>query len=133
MSLIQAYCVPSPRVQVLKYKPYITILDHKTARNDGYIQLSFQCVKGSNAKVRVVNARFSFHYRLINKKWMIIEHHNSAVPAQPAGLKSATTFTTADYPGGWVFEPIPDVCAAAAPAVAEAEAAPEVAEGGESR
>jgi hypothetical protein len=112
---------------VLKYKPYITILDRRWARNDGYIQLSFNCTAAPDATVRTVNARFSFHYRLINKKWMIIEHHNSVVPTQPAQLENATTFTTGP---DWDFKPLPDVCAPP-PAVAEPAAA--VLEGGEAR
>jgi len=28
-------------------------------------------------------ARFSFVYRLVNSRWMIVDHHSSAVPAAP--------------------------------------------------
>lgn len=57
-------------------------------KNDGYYTVSFSTPEGT----RVTKARYVFVYkRSGNGKWEIIDHHSSAMPVAPAGLKPATT------------------------------------------
>lgn len=37
-----------------------------------------------------VDARFTFHFRREADGWKIVEHHSSAMPSAPAGLKAVS-------------------------------------------
>lgn len=42
---------------------------------------------GADGKMTETRARFTFAYRRENGKWVMIEHHSSAMPKAPPGLK----------------------------------------------
>lgn len=76
-----------PNLKVTDYKPYIRLYGD-IAINDGYYTVHF----GSGADAKVTKARYVFVYkRAANGKWEIIDHHSSAMPTAPAGLKPALT------------------------------------------
>ena len=69
------------------YKPFIRLYGD-IAINDGYYTVSFDAPDGK----KVTKARYVFVYKKgAGGKWEIIDHHSSAMPAAPAGLKPATT------------------------------------------
>lgn len=69
------------------YKPYVRMYGD-IAINDGYYTVSFSSPEGT----KVTKARYVFVYkRAGNGKWEIVDHHSSAMPVAPAGLKPATT------------------------------------------
>jgi hypothetical protein len=79
-----------PNLKVTDYKPYIRLYaDGEIAINDGYYTVHFDSPQGT----KVTKARYVFVYKRheTTGKWEIIDHHSSAMPVAPAGLKPALT------------------------------------------
>ena len=80
-----------PNLKVSDYKPYIRLYgeNNEIAINDGYYTVSFDSPEGT----KVTKARYVFVYKRNEARntWEIIDHHSSAMPTAPAGLKPATT------------------------------------------
>ncbi|EKU21634.1 putative protein conserved in bacteria with a cystatin-like fold containing protein [Nannochloropsis gaditana CCMP526] len=77
-----------PNLKVSDYKPYIRVYGD-IALNDGYYTVTFDSPEGK----KVTKARYVFVYKRdeASGAWEIIDHHSSAMPVAPAGLKKATT------------------------------------------
>lgn len=68
------------------YKPVIRVYDN-VAINSGYYTFTYE---GKGGKKKVVPARYTFVYQKGNDgKWLIVDHHSSAIPKAPQGLKAA--------------------------------------------
>ena len=74
-----------PNLSAKDYIPTIRVYDD-IAINSCYS--TFMFTSGPGAVVEVP-ARYTFVYRKINGKWMIVEHHSSGIPTAPAGLPAA--------------------------------------------
>jgi uncharacterized protein (TIGR02246 family) len=75
-----------PNLKAEGYKPVIRVYDN-VAINSGYYTFTYD---GEGGKKKVVPARYTFVYRKGNDgKWMIQDHHSSAIPQAPKGLKPA--------------------------------------------
>jgi uncharacterized protein (TIGR02246 family) len=74
-----------PNLSAKDYIPTIRVYDD-IAINSGYYTFMYETEPG---KVKEVNARYTFTYRKINGKWMIVDHHSSGIPTAPAGLPPA--------------------------------------------
>lgn len=75
-----------PNLKAEGYKPVIRVYDN-VAINSGYYTFTYD---GEGGKKKVVPARYTFVYKKGNDgKWMIVEHHSSAIPKAPQGLKPA--------------------------------------------
>jgi uncharacterized protein (TIGR02246 family) len=74
-----------PNLSAKDYIPTIRVYDD-VAINSGYYTFMFKSEPGA---VVEVPARYTFVYRKINGKWMIVEHHSSGIPTAPAGLPAA--------------------------------------------
>ncbi|MBE9095248.1 SgcJ/EcaC family oxidoreductase [Tychonema sp. LEGE 07203] len=75
-----------PELKAQDYKPVIRVYDN-VAINSGYYTFTY---RGENNKKTVVPARYTFVYLKDNDgKWMIVEHHSSAIPQPPKKLKPA--------------------------------------------
>ena len=88
-----------PNLKVTSYKGNVRILDppDKTiAANDGYYTFSF--TDPNNGATVNKKARFSFIYRKdpMTGKWLIVDHHSSALPSAPSSLEQA--YTVRDIP-----------------------------------
>lgn len=88
-----------PDLKVTSYKGNVRILDpvdKSVAANDGYYTFSFTDPENPSQK-KSKKARFSFIYRKdSNGKWLIVDHHSSALPAAPSSLEQA--YTVRDIP-----------------------------------
>jgi hypothetical protein len=64
------------------------------AANDGYYTFEFTKMENGEPTNVVKRARYSFIYRKDPRtgKWMIIDHHSSALPNAPASLKQSFRF-----------------------------------------
>lgn len=78
-----------PNLTVTDYKPYIRMYGD-IALNDGYYTVHFDSPEGKKVTTK---ARYVFVYKRneASGAWEIIDHHSSAMPVAPAGLKKATT------------------------------------------
>ncbi|MBE9183224.1 SgcJ/EcaC family oxidoreductase [Microcoleus sp. LEGE 07076] len=75
-----------PELKAEGYKPVIRVYDN-VAINSGYYTFTYRT---KNNKKTVVPARYTFVYAKGNDgKWMIVEHHSSAIPQPPKNLKAA--------------------------------------------
>lgn len=75
-----------PNLKAEGYKPVIRVYDN-VAINSGYYTFTYD---GKGGKKKVVPARYTFVYRKGNDgKWMIVDHHSSAIPKAPEKLKPA--------------------------------------------
>ncbi|MGB3266430.1 MAG: SgcJ/EcaC family oxidoreductase [Microcoleus sp.] len=75
-----------PQLKAQDYKPVIRVYDN-VAINSGYYTFTYL---GQGKKKTVVPARYTFVYvKGDDGKWMIVEHHSSAIPKPPKNLKSA--------------------------------------------
>lgn len=75
-----------PNLKAKGYKPVIRVYDN-VAINSGYYTFTYD---GKGGKKKVVPARYTFVYRKGNDgKWMIVDHHSSAIPKAPQGLNPA--------------------------------------------
>jgi uncharacterized protein (TIGR02246 family) len=75
-----------PNLKAEGYKPVIRVYDN-VAINSGYYTFTYN---GQGGKKKIVPARYTFVYRKENDgKWMILDHHSSAIPKAPKGLKPA--------------------------------------------
>ena len=75
-----------PELKAEGYKPVIRVYDN-VAVNSGYYTFTY---KGKEDKKKVVPARYTFVYVKGNDgKWMIVDHHSSAIPKAPEKLKPA--------------------------------------------
>ncbi len=75
-----------PNLKAEGYKPVIRVYDN-VAINSGYYTFTYD---GKSGKKKVVPARYTFVYKKGNDgKWMILDHHSSAIPKAPQGLKPA--------------------------------------------
>ena len=75
-----------PNLKAEGYKPVIRVYDN-VAINSGYYTFTYD---GEGGKKKVVPARYTFVYRKGNDgKWLILDHHSSAIPKAPQGLKPA--------------------------------------------
>lgn len=75
-----------PDLKAEGYKPVIRVYDN-VAINSGYYTFTYQ---GDGGKRVVVPARYTFVYtKGSDGKWMIVEHHSSAIPKPPKDLKPA--------------------------------------------
>lgn len=75
-----------PELKAEGYKPVIRVYDN-VAINSGYYTFTY---KGKGGKKIVVPARYTFVYVKGNDgKWMIVDHHSSAIPKAPEKLKPA--------------------------------------------
>lgn len=54
-----------------------TKIHHEVATNTGFYDFSFT---EKNGKTKVLPARYTFIYKNMDGKWMIIDHHSSAMP-----------------------------------------------------
>ncbi|GAB5036251.1 protein conserved in bacteria with a cystatin-like fold containing protein [Nannochloropsis oceanica] len=78
-----------PNLTVTDYKPFIRMYGD-IALNDGYYTVHFDSPDGKKVTTK---ARYVFVYKRNESSgaWEIIDHHSSAMPVAPAGLKTATT------------------------------------------
>jgi uncharacterized protein (TIGR02246 family) len=75
-----------PNLKAEGYKPVIRVYDN-VAINSGYYTFTYN---GEGGQKKVVPARYTFVYRKGNDgKWLILDHHSSALPKAPQGLKPA--------------------------------------------
>lgn len=75
-----------PELKAEGYKPVIRVYNN-VAINSGYYTFTY---KGEGNKKKAVPARYTFVYVKGNDgKWMIVEHHSSAIPKAPENLKPA--------------------------------------------
>ncbi|MFM9268046.1 SgcJ/EcaC family oxidoreductase [Tychonema sp. BBK16] len=75
-----------PNLKAEGYKPVIRVYDN-VAINSGYYTFTYD---GEGGKKKIVPARYTFVYQKGNDgKWMILDHHSSAIPKAPQGLKAA--------------------------------------------
>jgi uncharacterized protein (TIGR02246 family) len=74
-----------PKLSAKDYNPSIRVYDD-IAINSGYYTFMYEPEPGT---VKEVPARYTFTYRKINGKWMIVDHHSSGIPTAPAGLPPA--------------------------------------------
>lgn len=58
-------------------KEVISVLDADTAINTGVYRFA---ITGKDGKRTQVDARFTYVYELVKGKWLIVNHHSSAMP-----------------------------------------------------
>jgi uncharacterized protein (TIGR02246 family) len=74
-----------PNLSAKDYIPTIRVYDD-IAINSGYYTFMYEAEPG---RIVEVPARYTFTYRKIDGKWLIVEHHSSGIPTAPAGLPPA--------------------------------------------
>jgi uncharacterized protein (TIGR02246 family) len=78
------YFTKLPKLSVSRYRSFIRVYGD-TAINSGYYTFSYE----KEGQTKVVPARYTFSYRKINGKWLIEDHHSSAIPKAPEKLAPA--------------------------------------------
>ncbi len=78
------YFTQLQKLSVSGYRSFIRVYGD-TAINSGYYTFSYE----SDGHTKVVPARYTFSYRKINGKWLIEDHHSSAIPKAPEKLALA--------------------------------------------
>jgi uncharacterized protein (TIGR02246 family) len=78
------YFTKLPKLSVSGYRSFIRVYGD-TAINSGYYTFSYE----KEGQTKVVPARYTFSYRKINGKWLIEDHHSSAIPKAPEKLAPA--------------------------------------------
>ncbi|GIE77257.1 hypothetical protein Aph02nite_32070 [Actinoplanes philippinensis] len=64
------------RPQAVIIASHVTVLDRTTAVDTGTYRFTLR----SDSGTRVVDARYTFVYERIDGKWLIVNHHSSAMP-----------------------------------------------------
>ncbi|BEL04171.1 calcium/calmodulin-dependent protein kinase type II [Actinoplanes sichuanensis] len=64
------------RPQAVITESHVKVLDPTTAIDTGTYRFTLR----SDSGTRVVDARYTFVYERINGKWLIVNHHSSAMP-----------------------------------------------------
>jgi uncharacterized protein (TIGR02246 family) len=78
------YFTKLQKLSVSGYRSFIRVYGD-TAINSGYYTFSYE----KEGHTKVVPARYTFSYRRINGKWLIEDHHSSAIPKAPEKLAPA--------------------------------------------
>lgn len=68
----------NPKLAATVNEEHVRLLDEDDAVVSGLYTFSFE----QEGKTLQISARFSFIYKKMNGKWMIVEHHSSRVPEQ---------------------------------------------------
>jgi uncharacterized protein (TIGR02246 family) len=64
------------RPQAVITESHVKVLDPTTAIDTGTYRFTLRAESGT----RIVDARYTFVYERINGKWLIVNHHSSAMP-----------------------------------------------------
>lgn len=83
----QEFFARMPKLRMTRLNPGMVQVHGDIGIHAGDYTFMWQAADGSDVEV---DARYTFSYRKEADGWKIVEHHSSAMPSAPAGLKAVS-------------------------------------------